>query len=328
MGKAIRLTVAALAASTLVLAACSSDDDGASVRTVADCGSASASGSAASGSASGSGSKNKDCPSGSGSGTGLSKDDLGSGSDDPVLNDAVTQYRAYVDEQVDATIAATTTFTDAVRAGNTEAAKAAFAPSRQGWEAIEPIAGLVEEIDGSVDARVDDFEGVDDDAFTGWHRIEYLLWEKNDPVAAVAFADKLDADLQTLKAEVGTIEVTPLAMARGAAELVEEVSQGKITGEEDRYSGTDLWDFGANIAGSEKVIELLTPALQAADPDLLTDIQGDFAAVDAGLAKYKNVDGTYQPYSALIETDKTQLKTELAALSENLALVPGALGLS
>ena len=41
----------------------------------------------------------------------------------------------------------------------------------------------------------------------------------------------------------------------GASELIEEVSQGKITGEEDRYSKTDLWDFHANLEGSQAVIE-------------------------------------------------------------------------
>ena len=66
-----------------------------------------------------------------------------------------------------------------MRAGDLEAAKAAYAPSREAWERIEPIAGLIEEIDGAVDARVDDFEGPNDPTFTGWHRLEYLLWEKN-----------------------------------------------------------------------------------------------------------------------------------------------------
>jgi iron uptake system component EfeO len=90
----------------------------------------------------------------------------------------VAEYETWVSEQVDLTIAATKTFTDAVRAGDLEGAKAAYAPSRQGWERIEPIAGLVEEFDGAADARVDDFAGVDDPAFTGWHRLEYLLWER------------------------------------------------------------------------------------------------------------------------------------------------------
>ena len=90
----------------------------------------------------------------------------------------VAAYCDYVSQQVDETIAATTTFTDAVRAGDLQAARAAYAPSREGWERIEPIAGLVEQIDGAVDSRVDDFAGPNDPTFTGWHRLEYLLWKQ------------------------------------------------------------------------------------------------------------------------------------------------------
>jgi iron uptake system component EfeO len=243
-----------------------------------------------------------------------------------LITQAVEEYRTYVIEQVDDTIAKTTVMTDAIRAGDLEAAKAAYAPSRVGWESIEPIASLVEEIDGKVDARVDDFAGEDDPEFTGWHRIEYLLWEQGDTAAAVPFADLLDADLQTLKSEIETIEIPPAALAVGAAELVEEVSTGKITGEEDRYSHTDLWDFAANIAGAEKAIELLTPALEEADPELLAAIQADFAEIDAQLAEYADGDG-YKLFTEVSQEDIDAMKTTLAGLSENLSQVAGALGL-
>ena len=74
----------------------------------------------------------------------------------------------------------TTTFTDAVRAGDIEAAKEAYPVSRRSWERIEPIAGLIEDIDTAVDAREDDYDGPDDPAFTGWHQLEYLLWTAGD----------------------------------------------------------------------------------------------------------------------------------------------------
>ena len=221
----------------------------------------------------------------------------------------------------------TKAFNDAVRAGDLEGAKAQFAASRVGWESIEPIAALVEEIDGKVDARVDDFENEEDPTWTGWHRLEYLLFEKGTTDGAAEFADQLDADLATLQEQVPNLEITPLAMARGASELVEEVSEGKITGEEDRYSHTDLSDFDANIAGAKKVIELLTPALETADPELLADIQASFAEVEAGLAPYRNADGSFQSFEALTDEDSTSLKASLAQLSEELAEVPGALGL-
>ena len=50
-------------------------------------------------------------------------------------------------------------------------------------------------------------------------------------------------------------------MVGGAAGLIEEVAASKISGEEDRYSHTDLWDF-ANIDGAQKIVDLLRPQLQ------------------------------------------------------------------
>jgi iron uptake system component EfeO len=322
---------AALSLALVTLGAACGNDDGADVRNIGEeCGSgssASGSGSAASGSASGSGS-GSGCPSGSGSGSGsgIASSVQGSSTDNPLVQDALASYTSYVEGQVDDTIAATTVFTDAVRAGDLEAAKAAYAPSRQGWERIEPIAGLVEQIDGAVDARVDDFAGVDDPDFTGWHRIEYILWNLGTTEGAVPFADQLDADLQTLRSELAGMEIPPAALAVGSSELIEEVSTGKITGEEDRYSGTDLWDFAANVEGSKQGFTLLTPAIGEQDPDLVTTIDGLFAELESQLGTYREGTG-YKPYSALTEPDKTRMQTTLAELSENLASVAGVLGL-
>lgn len=125
----------------LAVAACGSDD-GSDVRQVgSNAGSASGSGS---GSASGSGSGSA---SGTGSGSGISTTGLDTTSSDPLIQAAVADYTTYVNGRVDQLIARTTTFTDAVRAGNVAAAKAAFAPSREPWESIEPIAGLIPDID-------------------------------------------------------------------------------------------------------------------------------------------------------------------------------------
>ena len=215
----------------MAVAACS--DDGSEVR-----GSASASGSA-SGAASG----------GDG-GTEITVDPNAS-SDDPLVNEGAAQYTQYVRQQVDQLVTDVKVFTDAVRRGDGPSAKDAFAPSRRAWETIEPIAGLVEDIDGAVDARVDDFANEDDPAWTGWHKLEYLLWVKGDiseASGAPKLADQLDADLQKLKTDVAALDIPAAAIPSGAAELIEEVSGGKITGEEDRYSHTDLWDFAANVA--------------------------------------------------------------------------------
>jgi iron uptake system component EfeO len=243
------------------------------------------------------------------------------------LDAGVDSYRAYVLEQAGQTRAATAVFTDAVRAGDLEAARSAYAPSRVGWERIEPVAGLVEELDGRLDARVDDFAGVDDPEFTGWHRLEHLLFDRGTTEGGAPFADRLDADLATLERELAEADLTALDMATGATELVEEVSRGKITGEEDRYAHTDLWDFAANIEGSAAAVERLRPALEVQDPELLAGIEAGMTEVQAGLEPYALPGGGYAPYDQLTDADRTRLSAQLAALAEDLSQVPGALGL-
>ncbi len=257
-----------------------------------------------------------------------------------LVTQGVADYKTYVGDQTDQMVTLTRTFTDAVRAGDLSAAQAAYAPSRVPWERIEPIAGLVEEIDGKVDARVDDFAGVDDPDFTGWHRLEYILFELKTTDGAAQFADQLDADLATLQTQLPTLDLPPVEVAVGSSELIEEVSLGKITGEEDRYSKTDLWDFKANVEGSEAVIAALTPALQESDPELLADINSRFDQLNATLAPLRRGNG-WVLYC--LEDDKfpsprcpgvtvppetvNTLKAQLAGLSEKTSLVAGALGL-
>jgi len=298
--------VAALGLGAVLLLAGCGKDDGAGVRSQ--------------GSASGSGT-------GSGTGSGLAGQDLSGTTNDQLVLKAVADYKTWVVAEVDGLVADTAKFTDAVRAGDVAEAKKQYAPSRVRWERIEPIAGLVEEIDGAVDARVDDFEGVDDPAFTGWHRLEYHLWEKGSTAGTKTFADRLDKDLATLDQKMKGLEFPPAAVALGPAELIEEVSEGKITGEEDRYSHTDLSDFAANVDGSRKLFELLTPSLQAKDATLTSEITAGFAAVDKSLSEYANPDGSFDLYTALQAVDKTRMQAELADLSEKLARIPGVLGL-
>lgn len=329
MRRRMRPMFVLVAAAALLFAACA-EDDGAEVRVVDDDGSVSVS-------ASDTGSA-----SATGTATGLSLEEFEqSGTDNPLVQQAVDGYKAYVVEQIEDMIANNKVFADAIRAGELATAQAAYAPARVEWERIEPIAGLIEEIDGAVDSRVDDFEGPDDPEFTGWHRVEYILWELGTTDGAAAFADRLLDDLQTLRREMAGLELPPAAVAIGAAELIEEVSEGKITGEEDRYSKTDLWDFNANVEGAQKVIELLTPALEEADPELLSSINAGFSELNATLADLRDGDGWVlycqendeYPSPLCTEVTVTQstidlLKAQLAGLSENISLTAGTLGLS
>ena len=115
-------------------------------------------------------------------------------------------------------------------------------------------------------------------------------------------------------------------MVGGAAGLIEEVASSKISGEEDRYSRTDLWDFQANVDGAQKIVELLRPMVSQANPQLLAKIDGNFKKVDAILSKYRTKTG-FESYEKLTSADRNALKGPITALAEDLSLLRGTLGL-
>lgn len=248
--------------------------------------------------------------------------------DAAALQKRVDDYQAFLVDEADTMVAATTIFTDAVRAGDLAKAKASFGTSRYHWETIEPLAGLVSTVDGEVDSRVDDFASVDDPAFTGWHRLEYILWEKGTiDASAKSFATTLDRDLAPLPRLLGKLQMDASDVATGAAGLIEEVSEGKLTGEEDRYSHTDLYDIAANVNGSLRAFQTYEPTLLTIDKPLELKIEQGFLDAKSLLNDYQNADGSYQSYLDLSKTDKQKLQALLATLSEDLSQVPGVLSL-
>lgn len=258
----------------------------------------------------------------------------------PELQKAADDYKGYAVGQANELVRVVKVLTDAVRAGDLKAAQEAYAPSRMPWERIEPIAGLVEDTDAKTDSRVDDFANVDDPKFTGWHRLEYLLFEKNTTEGGAPFADQLDKDIAALKDQLPSLEVKPIDVANGAAELIEEVSEGKLTGEEDRYAKTDLWDFDANLQGSQVAIDKLSGPLEKADAALLGKISGGFSQIFDTMRPLRQGDGwvLFCPENSEFPSPRCPsvtvqppvvdaLKAQLAGLSENLSQVAGVLNL-
>ena len=239
----------------------------------------------------------------------------------------ITDYKIYVTDKTEELVADTKAFTGAIKAGDLEKARALYAPTRMHYEAIEPIAELFSDLDVSIDARADDYEKKEEDpAFTGFHRIEYGLWEKNSTDGLGEYADRLMADIETLNARVNDLTFPPEKVVGGAAALMEEVAATKISGEEDRYSHTDLWDFKANFDGSQKIFQLVQPMLETADPQLVQKVSENFSTVDDTLAKYKTEHG-YELYDKLSDADRTVLSAKVNSLAEDLSTLRGKLGL-
>lgn len=244
-----------------------------------------------------------------------------------VLAGPITEYKAYVTSETVALVSGTKAFTDAVKAGDLAKAKSLYAPTREHYERIEPIAELFADLDASIDAREDDYEQkAADPKFTGFHRLEKALFGDGRTDGMTEYADQLYRDVLDLQQRIAELAFPPSKVVGGAAALIEEVAATKISGEEERYSRTDLWDFQANIDGAQKIVNLLRPILQKDNAPLLAKVDANFKKVDAILAKYRTETG-FESYEKLTDADRNALKGPITTLAEDLALLRGVLGL-
>jgi iron uptake system component EfeO len=240
--------------------------------------------------------------------------------DEAELAAATASYQRYVRAQASALIEKTREFVAAVKAQDVGKAKVLFPVSRTYWERIEPVAESFGGLDPAIDARENDVEP--GQAWTGFHRIEKDLWVTGDVSRSGAVADKLLADVQLVVTKAHDVKFTPLQMANGSKELLDEVATGKITGEEDRYSHTDLWDFRGNVDGSKAAIAALRPVLMKRDPELVTTVETRFAAVDALLATHARGSG-FTLYTELTKPEVRALAVAVDAVAEPLSKIAG-----
>jgi iron uptake system component EfeO len=239
-------------------------------------------------------------------------------SEDESLAQAATDYQRYVQSQTAALTEQTTAFVDAVRAGDIEGAKALFPVARTYWERIEPVAEIFGDLDPRIDGREGDQEEGQD--FTGFHRIEKALWQTGDISDMGPYADQLQEDVAEIVALADDTTLDPLQLANGAKALLDEVATGKITGEEDRYSHTDLWDFAANLEGSQAAVQALRPYLEEAAPELVAEIDERFAATEAELEQYRTGDG-WTAHDQLTQEQLKGLSDSITALTESVSQV-------
>jgi iron uptake system component EfeO len=238
--------------------------------------------------------------------------------DNQKLAAAVQGYQEYVRSQTATLVDRTAAFVAAVKAGDVAQAKTLYPQARTYYERIEPVAESFGDLDPKIDAREDNVE--QGTPWTGFHRLEKDLWSGGKPDAAVA--DQLNADVAALKKQVDGLTLTAVQLANGAKELLDEVAASKVTGEEDRYSHTDLWDFQANVEGSKAAVAALRPFLDEKDPALGPKLDGRFAAVQKELDGYRSGDG-FVIYTNLNPTQVKALSDAVNGLAEPVSRVAG-----
>jgi iron uptake system component EfeO len=243
----------------------------------------------------------------------------GAAAADAGADQAVAAYRAYVQQQAEALVPLVDGFVVAVKAGDVEKAKSLYAGSRVPWEAVEPVAESFGDLDPKVDLREADLEP--GQKWTGWHRIEKALWTDGDLTGLAPVAAQLATDVRELQSRVPTADMSVASIGNGAKELLDEVATGKITGEEEAFSHTDLVDFQANLDGAKKAYDVLRPLVS--DEDLLAELDTAFAAVQKQLDEHRDGD-TFVSYDTVTEAQRRELARVVDGLGEPLSQLTAA----
>ena len=200
------------------------------------------------------------------------------------------------------------------------------------YERIEPTAEAFGDIDPALDQREADWqEEVADGEWTGWHAIEKDLWRPNgyqglSEDERSKMADKLVEDTQKLYDLVysDNFKISLSDISNGAISLLEEVATTKITGEEEAFSHTDLYDFVANVEGAKVAYGDVEDIAKAKDAKLAGKISDAFTELQHELDKYKDGDG-YVSYDTIDEAGRKALSDKVNALRLPLAQLTAAI---
>jgi iron uptake system component EfeO len=243
-----------------------------------------------------------------------------------LLKQGTTEYKKYVDAQVGYLVTFTKKFDTALHGTNLKAAQNAYIAARPYYEKIEPVAESFvlgkQNLDAEIDARAND---VPASKWSGFHRIEQLLFQKHTLKGTQHWGDLLVKDVLLLQQKTNALTYQAPDLANGAQELLDEVASTKITGEEERYSHIDLVDMANNIEGAEQAFADLEPAVAKIDPSLAKQITAQFAQLDKLMNGYRTHDNPsgYVLYTALNDNDRRKLAAAVKAVQEPLSGVAG-----
>lgn len=201
--------------------------------------------------------------------------------------------------------------------GDLAQAQAAYIAAHQHYESVRPIIILFGNTDRTINPRADYFLDKEKDyRFTGFHLVEYQLFDQKSIQKALSPAEELLMKGRDLHKRVATETIEIPKLVQAAADFVEMIIETKLDGKENIYSLSDLTDIAANLKGSQEIIEVISPFIAS---NTLDHIKENDQKINKIMQSYQLSDGMYQPYSQLQQKDKMALYSLLTQQAEILA---------
>jgi iron uptake system EfeUOB component EfeO/EfeM len=241
----------------------------------------------------------------------------------------LSEFRVYVSRQSSVLIKAVDALSQAIGAGDLEQAQALYTPARVAYQRLAPAAQRLAELDNAINARADYFEKRESDpGFSGFHRLEYGLFDQRSTEGLAPIAQRLQADTVQLKQQLLAQSLPPEQLVSIVARTLHNLADTRAnSGEEERYSHIDLNGFAANLEATRKVVDLLRPLLTKKNPDLQRNIDSASASLEAELNGLKTSQG-YRTYDRVSAEQRQHISNKAKVLADELDGIDPALGLS
>ena len=239
---------------------------------------------------------------------------------------ALGEYKVYLITQANAAIAGAEALSAAIKADNLEEAQNLWRAARLPYRRIEPLAYRLSDLETTIDPVADYLAARETDpGFTGYHRLEYGLFEARTTDELADTADALVSDLTELKARMSAFTIDPALLVALPGDMARQLADGKIVAGEDNYAHADLGELAASLDGIAKLAGLLQDVIEPVDPALVTRIDEQLAATAAEIAALKSGDA-YPDYDTINADRRAQLAGSFTALADTLDQINQTIG--
>ena len=237
----------------------------------------------------------------------------------------LSEYRVYLVMQGNQAVKKAEALRDAVAAGDLDAARAAWREARLPYRRVEPLAYRLSDLENAIDPHAAYLAGREEDpAFTGYHRLEYGLFQQNSTDGLQPFADRLVEDLKTLSARLKEMPLDPQLLIALPGDMAQQIATGQIPEGENSYAGNDAEDLAASLEGITKLTDLLGQVTASVDPALDEEIGQALQKSRDGVAAL----GDVASYAEVPAATRSALAQDLLGLADSLSRLQPVIGKS
>lgn len=196
-------------------------------------------------------------------------------------------------------------------------AQKAYQQAHYHYEMIRPIIVLFGNSERLLNNRADFFpERENSPRFSGFHFVEYQLFEQKDLQQVVLSATNLHRNISDLQKRLEIEDIPIPKLVQSASDHLELILMDKLGGIENQYAQNDLGDSYANLRGSRLIVEILS---QHIPTDKYQSLIQQYHRIEIRLLSYQLDDGIFQPLNKLSLADKGWLYSQISQLAQEVA---------